>query len=174
MAPNGQKAPRDSFADSLGIPCLGDSKRVAIGGKFLPEICPPIFLGNPQSLKRSQKQSQPSRVPGLPRRSGVGGGGACFAIQGASERNPNPPNPKILENYKKITQNGQRFREGVGGRGLATDRALNAAKIAPRIVSTFSQGRNRENDAEKMPESLVKQGFPRANPLCPPTPFQNL
>ena len=54
-----------------------------------------------------------------------------------------------------------------------TDRALIAAKIAPRIMSTFFQG-NRKKDAEKMLESLAQEGFPRAKPLCPPTPFRNL
>ena len=33
---------------------------------------------------------------------------------------------------------------------------------------------HRKNGTGKRPESLAFEGFPRANPLCPPTPFSKL
>ena len=68
----------------------------------------------------------------------------------------------------------QGFRKGVGGRGLATNSAQNTAKILPwKCVLLLIRGR-RKKAAEKGPESMVWEGFPCANPLCPPTPFRNL
>ena len=52
----------------------------------------------------------------------------------------------------------QRFGKGVGGRGLATNRAQIRQKRIPRIVSSVSSGGDRKNGAEKRPESLAWSG----------------
>ena len=39
--------------------------------------------------------------------------------------------------------------------------------------NSFSEGGIRKKGTEKRPQSLVFEGFLRANPLCPPTPFRN-
>ena len=49
----------------------------------------------------------------------------------------------------------QRFRKGVGGRGLATDRARNGAHIVPQNCVHLLLREDRKKGAEKMPESLA-------------------
>ena len=51
------------------------------------------------------------------------------------------------------------WREGVGATNKPPKRAKNVLQ-------------HREKGTEKRPESLAYEGFPRANPLCPPTPFR--
>ena len=69
--------------------------------------------------------------------------------------------------------NYQRFRKGVGGRGLATSSVQNTAKMPPRIVSSYFIRGHRKKGGRKKPEFRVWEGFPCANPLCPPTPSRN-
>ena len=64
----------------------------------------------------------------------------------------------------------QRFRKGVGGRGLATNSTQNTANILPQNCVLLLIRGHRERGADKGPESTVWEGFPCANPLCPPTP----
>ena len=67
----------------------------------------------------------------------------------------------------------QRFQKGVGGRGLATNRPpKRSPKVLQKCVPILLRG-HRKKGTEKRPESLANEGFPRANPLCPPTPFRN-
>ena len=67
----------------------------------------------------------------------------------------------------------QRFRKGVGGRGLAINKPpKRAQKVPQKCVPLLLRG-HRKKGAEKRPESLVFEGRLRANPLCPPTPFRN-
>ena len=67
----------------------------------------------------------------------------------------------------------QRFGKGVGGRGLATNRTQNTAKMVPlACVPPSSKGGIRTKRAEKWSESWAKEGSPRSKPLCPPTPIR--
>ena len=62
----------------------------------------------------------------------------------------------------------QRFRKGVGGRGLATNKPPNRAqKVLQKCVPILLRG-HRKKGTEKRPKSLAFEGFLRANPLCPP------
>ena len=63
------------------------------------------------------------------------------------------------KNLKKVCFElvlNEKFRKGVSGRGLATNNAQNTTKIAP----------------QKQRESAVWEGFPCANPICPPPLFE--
>ena len=67
----------------------------------------------------------------------------------------------------------RRFRKGVGGRGLATNKPpKRATKVRQTCVPILLRG-HRKKGTEKRPEFLAFEEFPRANPLCPPTPFRN-
>ena len=73
----------------------------------------------------------------------------------------------------QMKSNIQRFRKGVGGRGLATNSAQNTAKhVSQNSVPLLIRG-HRKKKTEKRLEFMVWEGFPCANPLCPPTPFRN-
>ena len=62
----------------------------------------------------------------------------------------------------------------VSGRGLATNNTQNTAKKCPsEWCSPTSRGGIGKRGPEKRPEFMVWEGFPCANPLCPPTPFRN-
>ena len=68
-----------------------------------------------------------------------------------------PKSRQILAKFpSRFPCKNQRFRKGAGGRGLATDGAPNAAKVAPQNCDhpLLMEG-NRKKDAEKMPESLA-------------------
>ena len=88
-----------------------------------------------------------------------------------------PITPNILwgfnkRNFQEITPLFQRFRRGVGGKGLATNCAQNTAKIVPlRIVFSYSYGGHRKKGTEKRPESIVWEGFPCTNPPLSTNPF---
>ena len=59
------------------------------------------------------------------------------------------------------------------GRGLATNKPLKRAqKVLQKCVPILLR-RHRKKGTEKRPKSLAFEGFLRANPLCPPTPFRN-
>ena len=80
--------------------------------------------------------------------------------------------PASSSHYHDI-QNDRRFRKGVGGRGLATNKPpKRAQKVLLKCVPILLRG-HRKKGTEKRPEFLVFEGFPRGNPLCPPTPFRN-
>ena len=67
----------------------------------------------------------------------------------------------------------RRFRKGVGGKGLATNKPPKRAQtILQKCVPLLLMG-HRKKGTEKRPKSLAYEGFPHANPLCPPTPFRN-
>ena len=67
----------------------------------------------------------------------------------------------------------QRFRKGVGGKGLATDKPpKRAQKVLQKFVPLLLSG-HRKKGTENRPKSLAFEGFLHANPLCPPTPFRN-
>ena len=67
----------------------------------------------------------------------------------------------------------RRFRKGVGGRGLATNKpSKKSTKVLQKCVPILLRG-HRKKGTEKRPKSLGFEGFLRANPLCPPTPFRN-
>ena len=68
----------------------------------------------------------------------------------------------------------QRFRKGVGGRGLATNSAQNAAENVPQNCVFLLIRGHRQKGAAKRLESMAREGFPCTNPLCPPTPFRDL
>ena len=81
-----------------------------------------------------------------------------------------------LDVLPPLLPKNQRFRKGVGKRGLATNNTQNTAKLVPQnYVLPFIRG-HRKKGAEERPESTVWEGFPCVNPLCdcPPTPFRNL
>ena len=81
-----------------------------------------------------------------------------------------PSSPELV--FFADCQN-QRFRKGVGGRGLATNKApKRAQKALQKCVPILLRG-HRKKGTEKRPKSLAFEGFLRANPLCPPTPFRN-
>ena len=46
-----------------------------------------------------------------------------------------------------------------------------AKERSPDLCPPFHRGRTAKKSAEKRPESVAWEGFPRANPLRPPTPF---
>ena len=94
---------------------------------------------------------------------------------------PSSPSPSLSVLEKKTRQKGSlfsakeapRFRKRVGGRGLATKRPpKRAPKVLQKSVPILLRG-HRKKGTEKGPESLAFEGFLRANPLCPPTPFRN-
>ena len=62
----------------------------------------------------------------------------------------------------------RRFRKGVGGTGLPPKRAQT---VLQKCVPILLRG-HRKKGTEKRPECLAFEGFPCANPLCPPTPFE--
>ena len=65
------------------------------------------------------------------------------------------------------------FEKGLAGGGWRqTNPPKEAKNILQKCVPLLPRG-HRKKGTEKRPESLVFQGFPRANPLCPPTPFRN-
>ena len=68
----------------------------------------------------------------------------------------------------------QRFRKGVGGRGLATNKPpKRAQKVLQKCVPLLLRG-HRKKGTEKRLESLACERFPRANPFFEtPTPFRN-
>ena len=67
------------------------------------------------------------------------------------------------------------FEKGLADRwGLATNSAQNAAKNVPQNCVLLIRRGHRKKGSEKRPESMVWDGFPCANSLCPPTPFRNL
>ena len=81
---------------------------------------------------------------------------------------------KLQHSSPKQTLYFQRFQKGVGGRGLATTKPpRRAQKVLQKCVPLLLRGAL-EKGYRKRPESLAHEEFPRANPLCPPTPFRNL
>ena len=66
------------------------------------------------------------------------------------------------------------FEEGLAGRGW---RQTNAQKEPKKIFRNVSPSLllrgHRKKGTEKRLESLAYEGFPHANPFCPPTPFRN-
>ena len=81
-------------------------------------------------------------------------------------QNPKYPQPK--------TRNFWRFRKGVGGRGLATNKPLKRGqKVLQKCVPILPRG-HRKKGTEKSPESLVFEGFLRANPPLSANPFSKL
>ena len=82
-----------------------------------------------------------------------------------------PPNPR--KRKVDYAPHNRRFRKGVGGRGLATNKnPKKSPKVLQKCVPILLRG-HRKKGTEKRPESLGFEGFLRANPLCPPTPFRN-
>ena len=80
--------------------------------------------------------------------------------------------PGLSRSFPREPPNSQRFRRGVGGRGLATNKPpKRAQKVLQQCVPLLLRG-HRKKGTEKRPESLAYEGFFRANPLCPPTPFR--
>ena len=81
--------------------------------------------------------------------------------------------PAVQVPVRFLRRLGQKFRKGVGGRGLATNKPpTRAQKVLQKYVPLLLRG-HRKKVTEKRPESLAFEGFPRANPLCPPTLFRN-
>ena len=79
----------------------------------------------------------------------------------------------VLVRVRKKGSFVQRFRKGVGGRGLATNRAQNVVQnSSPELCHPSSSG-HRKKGTEKTSESLASEESLGANPLCPPTPFRN-
>ena len=79
------------------------------------------------------------------------------------QRRLGPPPPPLC----------RRFRKGVGGRGLPTNKPpKKSPKVLQKCVPILLRGL-RKKGTEKRPKSLGFEGFLRANPLCPPTPFRN-
>ena len=66
----------------------------------------------------------------------------------------------------------QRFGKGVGGKGWRLRMPKMQRMLIPRIMFSSSTRGNSKEGAEKRPESLAWKGFPHANPLCPPSPFE--
>ena len=65
------------------------------------------------------------------------------------------------------------FEKGLAGGGWRqTNPPKRAQKVLQKFVPLLLKGHRRKG-TEKRPESLAFKGFPRANPLCPPTPFRN-
>ena len=85
--------------------------------------------------------------------------------------------PKVRQNLCHTSCLGylfQRFRKGAGGRGLATNKPQKRAQnVLQKCVPLLLRG-HRKKGTENWPEFLAYEGFPRANPLGPPTPFRNL
>ena len=81
--------------------------------------------------------------------------------------------PELPKRRRRFSELFQRFRKGVGGRGLATNKPRKRAqKVLQKCVPILLRG-HRKKGTEKRPKSLAFEGFLRANPLCPPTPFRN-
>ena len=74
--------------------------------------------------------------------------------------------PAVSKVYPR--HNCQKFREGVGGRGWRPAGAKIQQNVPRSCVPLLITG-DRKKDAEKRPESVAWEGFPRANPLHPPT-----
>ena len=64
------------------------------------------------------------------------------------------------------------FGKGVGRKGLATGKAQDTAEIVPQNCVPLLLRGLRKKGGEKRSESQAWEGSPRANPLCPPTPFR--
>ena len=93
-----------------------------------------------------------------------------FTVSGST---PTPWSGPFRDHGLRPWSQSQRFRKGVGGRGLATNKLpKRAQKVLQKCVTILLSGR-RKKGTEKRPKSLVFEGFLRANPLCPPTPFRN-
>ena len=83
-----------------------------------------------------------------------------------------PRQAKSRKIGKIIVCKNQRFRKGVGGRGLATDSARNTAKNVPQNCVLLLIRGHRKKGAEKRPESLFSGWIALCQP--PPAPFRNL
>ena len=68
----------------------------------------------------------------------------------------------------------QRFRKGVGGRGLATNNAQHTAKIVSQNGVLLLIRAHRKKRTEKRLEFMVWEGFPCANPHPSANPFSKL
>ena len=75
--------------------------------------------------------------------------------------------------YEDLPNLLQKFRKGVGGRGLASNSAQNTAKMGPQDCALLLIRGHRKKGQKKRPELMVWGRFPRADPLCPPAPFRN-
>ena len=75
------------------------------------------------------------------------------------QRSPETENPgnAIFETKINYWEASQRFRKGVGGRGLATNRCQNTAKIDPQNCVPLLPRVAYEKGHRKRPESLIFQ-----------------
>ena len=89
-----------------------------------------------------------------------------FPSQGISE----PPGIRELRLTIPVVRG---FEKGLAGGGWRLTTPKNTAKKFSRNVFPLLLRGHRRKGAEKRPHSLAKEGFVRANPLCPPTPFRN-
>ena len=70
--------------------------------------------------------------------------------------------------------NSQRFRNRVGGRGLATHKPPKRQEVLQKCVPLLLRRHRRKKGTEKRPECPAYEGFPRANPPLPANPFSKL
>ena len=75
---------------------------------------------------------------------------------------------ELADRADKIRGFEKGWREGVGDKQTPKK----SPKSSPEMCPPSPKG-HREKGTEKRPESLTNEGFPHANPLCPPTPFRN-
>ena len=65
------------------------------------------------------------------------------------------------------------FEKGWAGGGWRQTNPQKSPKSPPEMCPHSPLRGHRKKGTEKRPESLAFEGFLRANPLCPPTPFRN-
>ena len=65
------------------------------------------------------------------------------------------------------------FEKGLAGGGWRLAGTKIQQKIVLQKCVPLLIGGDRKKGAEKRPESVAWEGFPRAHPLSPPTPFRN-